>query len=159
MLVPGSGLRFSARADKFLSSTGSRPALGPAYPGFKRPHFHQFENQNWILYRLFHIVNLATRFVRVKAVFKHNFYSKHFFGMVCETEEDITPVFQPSSKLGQHQDKEKNASVITTTSRSVLGPTQPLIQWLPGALSVGVKRPGREADHSPPPSSAEVQNA
>jgi hypothetical protein len=29
---------------------------------------------------------------------------------------------------------------------------------VPGALSLGVKRPGREADHSPP-SSAEVKNA
>jgi hypothetical protein len=43
-------------------------------------------------------------------------------------------------------------------SRSVLGPTQPPIQWVPGALSLGVKRPGREVDHSPP-SSAEVKNA
>jgi hypothetical protein len=33
-----------------------------------------------------------------------------------------------------------------------LGPTQPLIQWVPRALSLGVKRPGREADHSPPTS-------
>jgi hypothetical protein len=30
------------------------------------------------------------------------------------------------------------------------------IQWVPGALSLGVKGPGREADHSPP-SSAEVK--
>jgi hypothetical protein len=30
------------------------------------------------------------------------------------------------------------------------------IQWVPGALSLGVKRPGREADHSAP-SSAEVK--
>jgi hypothetical protein len=30
--------------------------------------------------------------------------------------------------------------------------------WVPGALSRGVKRPGREADHSPP-SSTEVSNA
>jgi len=30
------------------------------------------------------------------------------------------------------------------------------IQWVTGALSLGVKRPGREADHSPP-SSAEVK--
>jgi hypothetical protein len=27
--------------------------------------------------------------------------------------------------------------------------TQPPIQWVPGALSLGVKRPGREADQSP----------
>jgi hypothetical protein len=35
-------------------------------------------------------------------------------------------------------------------SRPTLGPTQPPIQWLPEALSSGVKRQGREADHSPP---------
>jgi hypothetical protein len=29
-----------------------------------------------------------------------------------------------------------------------LVPNQPLIQWVPGALSPGVKRPGREADQS-----------
>jgi hypothetical protein len=38
-----------------------------------------------------------------------------------------------------------------------LGPTQPPIQWVTGALSLGVRRPGREAYHSPP-SSAEVKN-
>jgi hypothetical protein len=32
----------------------------------------------------------------------------------------------------------------------VMLPTQPPIQWVPGALSLGVKRPGGEADHSPP---------
>jgi hypothetical protein len=32
------------------------------------------------------------------------------------------------------------------------------IQWVPGALSLRVKRPGRESDHSPP-SSAEVNKA
>jgi hypothetical protein len=39
-----------------------------------------------------------------------------------------------------------------------LGPTQPPIHWAPGALFLGVKRPGREVDHSPP-CSAEVKNA
>jgi hypothetical protein len=46
----------------------------------------------------------------------------------------------------------------TTASRTALGLTQPPIQWVPGALSLGVKRPVREADHSPL-SSAEVKNA
>jgi hypothetical protein len=32
------------------------------------------------------------------------------------------------------------------------GLTQPLIQWVPGTLSLEVKRLGQEADHSPPPS-------
>jgi hypothetical protein len=41
-----------------------------------------------------------------------------------------------------------------------LRPTQPPIQWVPGAhcREGGVKRPRREADHSAP-SSAKVQNA
>jgi hypothetical protein len=46
--------------------------------------------------------------------------------------------------------------LFTTVSRTVLGPTQPPLQWVRGALSLGVKRPEREADHSPP-SSAEVK--
>jgi hypothetical protein len=46
--------------------------------------------------------------------------------------------------------------LFTTTSRMDLRPTQPPIQWVPGALSLRVKQPGREADHLPP-SSAEVK--
>jgi hypothetical protein len=37
-----------------------------------------------------------------------------------------------------------------TTSRTALRPTQPLIQWVKRAPSVGVKRPRRETNHSPP---------
>jgi hypothetical protein len=36
------------------------------------------------------------------------------------------------------------------SSRPALGSTLPPIQWVPGALSPGIKRPGREANHSPP---------
>jgi hypothetical protein len=32
--------------------------------------------------------------------------------------------------------------------RMVLDPTQPPTQWVPGALSLRVKRPEREADYS-----------
>jgi hypothetical protein len=45
----------------------------------------------------------------------------------------------------------------STVSRPAVGPTQSLIQKVPGALSPGVKLLGREADHSTP-SSAEVKN-
>jgi hypothetical protein len=38
--------------------------------------------------------------------------------------------------------------LFTTTSILALGPIQPPIQWVPGALSLGIKRPGREADHT-----------
>jgi hypothetical protein len=40
--------------------------------------------------------------------------------------------------------------LFATASRPVLGPTQTPIQWVPRALSLKVKRPGPEADHSPP---------
>jgi hypothetical protein len=46
---------------------------------------------------------------------------------------------------------------LITASGTALGPTQPPIQWGPGALYLGVKRPGREADHSSP-CSAGVKN-
>jgi hypothetical protein len=41
--------------------------------------------------------------------------------------------------------------------RPPLGPTQPPVQRAHGSLSPGIKRPGREIDHSPP-SSAEIKN-
>jgi hypothetical protein len=46
--------------------------------------------------------------------------------------------------------------LFSTASRMALGPTEPPIQWVPGALSPRVKRPGREADNSLP-SSADVK--
>jgi hypothetical protein len=46
----------------------------------------------------------------------------------------------------------------TTTSRPVVGPTEPPIQWVPRVLCLGVKRPGHVADYSLP-LSAEVKNA
>jgi len=47
---------------------------------------------------------------------------------------------------------------ICTGSRQTLGPIQPPIPGVPGALSLEAKRKGREADYSPP-SSAEVKSA
>jgi hypothetical protein len=46
--------------------------------------------------------------------------------------------------------------IFSTSSRPALGCTQLTTQWVPEALSSGVKRPVREADHSPP-ASAEVK--
>jgi hypothetical protein len=47
--------------------------------------------------------------------------------------------------------------LVSAPSRPVPGPTKPPTQWVPGSVSPGVKRPGREADHSPP-TSADVKN-
>jgi hypothetical protein len=46
--------------------------------------------------------------------------------------------------------------LFSKSSRPALRSTQPPIQWVPAALSPGVKRSGREVDHSPP-TSAEVK--
>jgi len=47
--------------------------------------------------------------------------------------------------------------LFATASRPALGPIQPLSNGYCGAVILAVKRPGREADHSPP-SSAEVKH-
>jgi hypothetical protein len=46
--------------------------------------------------------------------------------------------------------------IFSTSSRPVLWPIQPPFQWVPESFTLRVKRPGREADHSPP-TSAEVK--
>jgi len=46
--------------------------------------------------------------------------------------------------------------LFNTMFRMTLGPTQPPIQWVLGALSLGLKQLGHEADHSPP-SSAKIR--
>jgi hypothetical protein len=45
-------------------------------------------------------------------------------------------------------DRQQVGIRISTSSRQVLRLTQPSIQWVPGALSLGLKRPGGEADHA-----------
>jgi hypothetical protein len=52
---------------------------------------------------------------------------------------------------------EQEICLFSAASRLALGRTQPPIQWVPGALSPGVKWQGYEADHSRP-SSAKVKN-
>jgi hypothetical protein len=56
----------------------------------------------------------------------------------------------PQSIQGRHGFESRKAQGIflfATASRPTLGFTQSPIQWVPGALSPGVKRPGREANH------------
>jgi hypothetical protein len=47
--------------------------------------------------------------------------------------------------------------LFSASSRPTLGSILPPMQCVPGAISLGVERPGREDDHSPP-SSVKVKN-
>jgi hypothetical protein len=60
------------------------------------------------------------------------------------------PVFQSTQGLG--------IFLLTPTSGPALGPAQPPIKRVPGALSLVVKRTGCAANHSPP-CSVDVKNA
>jgi hypothetical protein len=62
-------------------------------------------------------------------------------------------VGQPGFDPGEAED----IHISSTMSRPALGFVEPSIPWVPGELQPGVKRQGRDADHSPP-SSAEVKN-
>jgi hypothetical protein len=60
--------------------------------------------------------------------------------------------------LGLYSRRGLGVFLFTTASRSALGPTRLPIQWVLGALSLEVKRPAPEADHSSLPN-AELKNA
>jgi hypothetical protein len=72
------------------------------------------------------------------------------------TSSGLEPVtFQLAAYCLNHYARVHNFH-FSTSSIPALGSTQPPIQWVPGALSPGVKWSGREADHSLP-ASAEVK--
>jgi hypothetical protein len=71
------------------------------------------------------------------------------------------PLFEASWMHCIHSDTLSLSSILILSCfcvRSRRGPTQPPIQWVPGIIPPYIKRPGREADHSPP-SSAKIKNA
>jgi hypothetical protein len=57
-----------------------------------------------------------------------------------------------TAKLGFNSWQGQDIYLYSTASRPTLGPTQPPIQCVLGALSLGLKRPKREADRSHPSS-------
>jgi len=66
---------------------------------------------------------------------------------------------RPSSRGSIHYRK-KEALVFSTALRSALGPTVPhslLFSGCQGFFTQGIKRPGKEAGHTPP-TSAQVKN-
>jgi hypothetical protein len=79
------------------------------------------------------------------------------------TQLDSTPHYTNLKNIRTGRPRDRSWSpgrvkyfLFSTSSRPALGPTQLPVQWVPWALSTGVKRLGRETDHSPP-ASAEVK--
>jgi hypothetical protein len=69
----------------------------------------------------------------------------------------IATDYRLDDKRGQSSSPNRVKNFLfSTSSRPVLGPTQPPFQWVLRALSPWVKRPGHETDHSSP-TSAEVK--
>jgi hypothetical protein len=78
--------------------------------------------------------------------------------MACLVKHKNNSTFSRYSSAVQHLatgwmiggfDSRQGLEIFLFTT-AALGHTQPPIQWVPGALSFGINRPGREADHSPP---------
>jgi hypothetical protein len=68
------------------------------------------------------------------------------------------PGWLSGTALGYGMESRQGLEILlTSASRAALGPTQS-IQWVSGAISLGVKRPERKPNHSSQ-SSAEVRNA
>jgi hypothetical protein len=77
--------------------------------------------------------------------FRKLYQLQSLFKIACEQRSRYSYWLRAGGPRGQSSSfgRVKNF-LFSTSSRSALGPTQPPIQWLPG-----VKRAGRETDHSP----------
>jgi hypothetical protein len=99
----------------------------------------------------FEITRIAVDFFGCNSdYFQSHFYVKGKTGMAQSVHRRAG---QPGFDSWQGQ----YTFLYSTASRPALGPTQPPIQWVSGALPPGLKPPGRDADQSPP-FSAEVKN-
>jgi hypothetical protein len=81
--------------------------------------------------------------------------------IICSLSRDSSVGITTSLRAGRPRIRgsipDRGKRLFSITSRPVLGPTQPPIQWILGAVSPRVKRPRREAG-AIPPTSAEVKN-
>jgi len=68
----------------------------------------------------------------------------------CSSVSTVTRLRAQWPELASQQ--EQGIFLFVAASRLIVGPTQRPIQYLPAALSPGIKRPGREADYSTPSS-------
>jgi hypothetical protein len=91
----------------------------------------------------------ASRFVMTQASLKERHFISYIFSSV-----GIAQLVQRRTRgwtTGvQFNSRHSTIFLFSTASRPTSGPTHPPLQWITRAISSWVKRPGREADHSPP---------
>jgi hypothetical protein len=83
-------------------------------------------------------------------------YSKNKHMKQIEIRDSVVGIATGYEQGSEFESGRVKNFLFSTSSRPALGSTQPPIQWVPGTLSPGLKRPGREADHSPR-ASAEIK--
>jgi hypothetical protein len=84
--------------------------------------------------------------IRIRITFTNCFNGRTY----GQEEPGLRSRYSDGPRTSSSPDSVKNF-LFSTSSRPAVGwSTQPPIQWVPGSLSPGLKRPGREADHSPP---------
>jgi hypothetical protein len=76
---------------------------------------------------------------------------------MCDSADGIASGYGLAAEESEFDSRYGQDLSPSLSCRVVLGPTQLPVQWVQGAYSSVVKRPGREADHSTP-TGAEVKN-
>jgi hypothetical protein len=89
---------------------------------------------------------VRTRVTHVDRLFRFYFVSLLLVSVCLQTGR---PGFDPRQR--------QRIFPLASVSRPAQGPTQSPVQWTPGILSPGLKRSGRDPDHSPK-STSEVKN-
>jgi hypothetical protein len=103
--------------------------------------FNEFRNNVVCLHRLWYQLLKTLHYY---CYYDYYYYHHHHHNQLSRCSDGLW------TKRPGFDSQQKQDFLFATASRPALGPTQPPIQWVPGALSLAVKRPGRdEADYSP----------
>jgi hypothetical protein len=101
----------------------------------------------------------VTSHYKILHIFTDHFSKNHnrlacWFNTRCFLEPEWLSRYSDWLRAGRPRGRSSSPGRVknfhfSISSRPALGPTQPPIQWVPGAVSPGVKRQRREAEHSP----------
>jgi hypothetical protein len=104
---------------------------------------------NWTIAQAVYRFPYLCKFGKQSSVQRPGFYRIYCLN---NSIQDISESVRHSAGGDQHNVSHYNVDsyALSAPSRPTLGPNQSPIQRIPGILSPEVKRPEREADHSPP---------